>query len=37
MTLIHWLGWLLIELGEWLDNEHLTPILYRIGGRLENA
>lgn len=30
-SLIEWMGWALIELGDWLDSYTLTPPLYRLG------
>lgn len=32
---LNWLGYALIELGDWLDTPVLTGWLYRIGNRLE--
>lgn len=30
-----WCGWLLIEIGDWLDAPVVTPALYRAGNWLE--
>jgi hypothetical protein len=32
---INWIGWFLIEVGDWLDMPLVTGRLYRTGSRLE--